>query len=261
MTKNNAFFKTWVSNAHRYINPLAESESRLDLLKNQQFIDLMERAPCVVFIINHATSRYEFFSKNVKAEMGYTAEEMLEGGVALGMSVIDESHHEPMGKYIIPNMFTYFSDFAERKELKKVKVAYNFKFRRKDGQVRWTLHQMSVIETDESGGPLLSMVFMSDVTALKKDDRLDFSISKLNDEGFYDPIFTTSYPDDQPSTLTLREWDIVSLINSGKTSAEMAEKLFLSEHTVKNHRKNILRKFEASNTAHLLDICRRKGIL
>ncbi len=35
----------------------------------------------------------------------------------------------------------------------------------------------------------------------------------------------------------------------------------MSIHTIKTHRKNILEKFEASNTAHLLTIFRRKGFL
>jgi len=261
MSKTSSFFRTWVAHAHKHINPFGEQNSNLELLQNRQFIDLMERAPCVVFIINHASSRYEFFSKNVREVMGYTSEEMIAGGVPFGMSLCHESQREILAGQVIPRLFHFFKEFSERKELKKVKAAYNFKYYRKDGQVRWTLHQMSVIEMDENGGPLLSMVFMTDVTTLKKDDKIDFTVSKLSDEGYYEPFFTTNFPDGSRAELTPREWEIVTLINAGKTSAEIADGLHLSVHTVKTHRKNILEKFEANNTAHLLDIFRRKGLV
>ncbi|MCZ2474664.1 helix-turn-helix transcriptional regulator [Aquirufa ecclesiirivi] len=41
---------------------------------------------------------------------------------------------------------------------------------------------------------------------------------------------------------TLRELEIISLIQQGNTSQEIAEKLNLSEFTIKKHRENIARK-------------------
>lgn len=52
--------------------------------------------------------------------------------------------------------------------------------------------------------------------------------------------------------LSKREIEIVDLIRSGYTNNEIAEKLFLSVHTVMTHRKNILHKLEVRNTAEML---------
>lgn len=259
-SKSNYFFKTWERHAHKYINPFTDKKPYFDILKNTQFIELMERAPCVVFIINHATSKYEFFSKNVKSMMGYTSEEMIAGGVPFGMSLIEETHMEIIAKCVMPAMFEHFAKYPQPQDLKRIRLSYNFKYRRKDGNYVWTLHQMSIIETDETGGPLLSIVFMSDISVFKKDDLLDFSVSKLSQEGYYEPVFTTSYPTAKEMLLTPREWEIVSLITLGNTSSEIADQLSISTHTVKTHRKNILEKFDASNTPNLLEICRRKGL-
>lgn len=56
--------------------------------------------------------------------------------------------------------------------------------------------------------------------------------------------------------LTGRELEVLTLVGSGKTSREIADDLFISENTVRNHVRNILDKlgmksrFEAVNWAH-----------
>ena len=47
---------------------------------------------------------------------------------------------------------------------------------------------------------------------------------------------------DPPDDLTDREKDIVKMVSLGLTNREIAEKLFLSTHTVTTHRKNITKK-------------------
>lgn len=51
--------------------------------------------------------------------------------------------------------------------------------------------------------------------------------------------------------LTKREKEIVELILTGLSSASIAEKCFVSEGTVKNHRKNIYRKLKIKSQAEL----------
>jgi DNA-binding CsgD family transcriptional regulator len=41
------------------------------------------------------------------------------------------------------------------------------------------------------------------------------------------------------------------LIVNGNTNGEVAEKLFISEHTVKTHRKNIFRKLAINSVSQL----------
>lgn len=57
--------------------------------------------------------------------------------------------------------------------------------------------------------------------------------------------------DDAP-TLTRRETEVLQLIAEGFTNAEMSEKLFVSVTTIDTHRKHLLSKFNAKNTASLI---------
>lgn len=61
--------------------------------------------------------------------------------------------------------------------------------------------------------------------------------------------------------LTRREKEILQLILDGLTSQEMADKLFLSTHTVDSHRKNMLQKFGAHNTHALIKIVSNMKLL
>ncbi len=52
--------------------------------------------------------------------------------------------------------------------------------------------------------------------------------------------------------LSARELEILALLKEGITNKQISEKLFLSEFTVKTHRKNIMSKMEVNNIVDLL---------
>lgn len=61
--------------------------------------------------------------------------------------------------------------------------------------------------------------------------------------------------------VTRREKEILQLISEGLTNAEIAEKLFISIPTVNTHRKSLLEKFEAKNTAILIGKATKQGLV
>jgi DNA-binding NarL/FixJ family response regulator len=61
--------------------------------------------------------------------------------------------------------------------------------------------------------------------------------------------------------ITRREKEVVELIAEGLTNNEIAERLFISSSTVDTHRKNLLAKFGARNTASLVKIVMQFNLL
>ena len=61
--------------------------------------------------------------------------------------------------------------------------------------------------------------------------------------------------------LTRREVEVLKLIADGLTNQEIAEKLFISPLTVDTHRKNLLLKFNARNTAILIKTAVSQGYI
>ncbi len=58
-----------------------------------------------------------------------------------------------------------------------------------------------------------------------------------------------------------REIEVVRLIADGLNSEQIAKRLFLSEHTIKTHRKNILEKLGLNNTAELMSFIHKHKLL
>jgi DNA-binding CsgD family transcriptional regulator len=63
------------------------------------------------------------------------------------------------------------------------------------------------------------------------------------------------------AALSSRELEILRLIAEGYTTLQIADKVFLSLHTIETHRKNLLRKLNALNTAHLVKLACFRGLL
>lgn len=64
-----------------------------------------------------------------------------------------------------------------------------------------------------------------------------------------------------PVKLSRREIEIIKLIAEEYTTNEIADKLFISLHTVESHRKNILRKTNSRNLAGLIKYAVKEGIV
>lgn len=62
-------------------------------------------------------------------------------------------------------------------------------------------------------------------------------------------------------TLTKREKQLLQLLAEGKTTAMIADELYLSRYTVDTYRKNLLQKFEVKNTAELLMLMVQEKLL
>ncbi len=72
----------------------------------------------------------------------------------------------------------------------------------------------------------------------------------------FDAAVALRKPDTQNNTpvITRREKEVLELITEGMTNNEIARQLFISSTTVDTHRKNLLSKLRAKNTASLVRI-------
>ena len=58
-----------------------------------------------------------------------------------------------------------------------------------------------------------------------------------------------------------REWDVLMELGQGKSNAEIAEALFLSQETIKSHIKALLQKLKAKDRTHAVVIAFQQGWL
>ncbi|WP_067145354.1 response regulator [Pseudotamlana agarivorans] len=88
----------------------------------------------------------------------------------------------------------------------------------------------------------------------------------VNGEKYFPEAIKAIYLDNKFSqkqqeaiTLTQREIDVITLIAEECTSQEIADKLFLSKHTIESYRKNIMSKLQVKNLAGLTKYALKKG--
>ncbi|NLM38633.1 MAG: response regulator transcription factor [Firmicutes bacterium] len=61
--------------------------------------------------------------------------------------------------------------------------------------------------------------------------------------------------------LTPRECEVLKLIAKGYSNSEIAEELFISKHTVKNHVSNIYRKLGVDDRTRVALLAVRRGLV
>jgi DNA-binding NarL/FixJ family response regulator len=61
--------------------------------------------------------------------------------------------------------------------------------------------------------------------------------------------------------LTRREKEILAEAASGLTTAQIADKLFISPHTVESHRKNLIEKFKTANLSSAITLAIEYGVI
>lgn len=113
-----------------------------------------------------------------------------------------------------------------------------------------------LINTGVSGYLLKSTDFEELKKAIKDVAQGKFSCSpeimEILVEGYKSGSKSHDKSDEPSGPLTEREIELLKLIADEHTTKEIAEKIFLSEHTVKTHRKNIMEKLDVKNTAGLI---------
>lgn len=73
--------------------------------------------------------------------------------------------------------------------------------------------------------------------------------------------FSAPVAEQPASMLSDREWGVLRLLADGATNREIAAKLYLSPHTVKDHTRSLYRKVKARNRAEAIVRAQRLGLI
>jgi hypothetical protein len=127
-------------------------------------------------------------------------------------------------------------------------MSTNFRFRNPRGNFTNTLIQCYFFYCPAPWNTVFLLHLFTDISWSKK-FKHGFHFYVGNDMSYF------RYPDEKlleiGNIFSQREFEIIRLIKAGFESEQIAEKLFLSKHTVNTHRKNILNK---TGKAHISDL-------
>ncbi len=92
-------------------------------------------------------------------------------------------------------------------------------------------------------GHLLAINYLFDVSEKEKIEHCFDSITDLDN---------TQPSKENALKISAREKEVLQLVGEGFSSKQIADMLFISNHTAISHRKNLIEKFQVRNTAHLI---------
>ena len=90
--------------------------------------------------------------------------------------------------------------------------------------------------------------------------RKNYFHPKINDQVF-DYFRNKGKSSSDLNELSEREKEIIKCLAEGMNSKAIASALFISEHTVKTHRRNIMHKMNVNTSAALISLAIKKGII
>jgi len=157
-----------------------------------------------------------------------------------------------------------FQDEIGLEQVLNYKISYCFRMRTRDGSYRLFNHQAIVLSIDDSGGIGRALNVHTDISHLVAENNYRLSLIGMNGSPSFlniDVEGEFGKAASKPSPFTERETTIIRLIGAGLTSGQIATELNLSEFTIKNHRKRILKKVDCQNMSQLLSTCITEGLI
>ena len=137
-----------------------------------------------------------------------------------------------------------------------------YRIRKVDGEYIWAIRRSSSFQNDENGVPISTIGFLQPIDFLSNPKRVRAKV--IGPEHLvkdFETFIEEAQLLQKNDLLSASETRVLHYLAMGMPSSEIAEKLFLSKHTVNNHRKNMLRKTGLKNSAELVRFGLENGLL
>lgn len=135
------------------------------------------------------------------------------------------------------------------------RFSFNHRYILPNGRISQFIHEGTLSVRIGNRMPFLNLQEFIEIGDFKNDDSIILSIFRHSFDWGYQKIFSKVYTDHPDSALTDRELEIIRLCQEGYSSKMIADKLQLSIHTVKNHKRKSMSKTSTHNITELIHVC------
>lgn len=254
-------FNSWVD----YVKEASVQEYQSGQLNFEDIQKRMEASPqftsifyhCLpmIYLVDYTSGKYLLASEATKLMIGYNAEEFLSGGLDLVMDKYHKADFKLFNSKIFPDRMKILEKIPPAEHDKYI-FSYTFRVKHKNGETITLLQRNSFIKSDEDGKPLVSFGVITDVTHFAKENPVIQTVEKSDSGCFGAPAVPfhkqSYYLHEEDAMFSTREIEVLRWMAEGYTSKEIAARLFISEFTVINHRKNMMLKCGLNNVATLI---------
>lgn len=205
-------------------------------------------------LIDYSRNGYTYISDNCQDIVSYTKEEYKKGGLDFNNLIFHPEDRTIFYEQVFGDIRKFWS-YIPTREIPEYRFSFNHRYFRKDGSISQILQHGTYMEPQNHGVPVLNLLIFTDIGDYKTDTSIVLTISRLTEGQGYVKVFSKSYLPAKQTPLSPRESEVIRLSLEGDSSKMIAEKLFISIQTVKNHKRNMMEKTCASNIAELITLC------
>jgi len=227
-----------------------------DLAVHKKLLDIFHVGDYYYYVFDMKNLEFKFLSPGVKNVLGYNPEQVT---IPFFMSLI-----HPDDQSVFLNHEATAIDFAKslpNDKLPKYKMSYDYRLKTASGKYIRILQQVVSLNYDENNNLLYTFGVHTDISHLKKSNNSILSFIGLDGEPSYIDVQPKEIYKASGELFTPREKEVLLHILKGEQSQEIADKLFISKHTVNTHRKNILAKTDTRNIVELATKIVNEGLL
>jgi len=141
---------------------------------------------------------------------------------------------------------------------KNYKLVHDFRIKNDFGKWIRLFVQDIMLELNEKGEPWINLKLF-DISPIQDLNQPAYSMCREISSGKI--IFTLEGKNEFSSKISKREIEVLGLIAEGMKSKEIAKKLCISENTVNNHRRNVIKKLNVSNISEALMFGVKMGVI
>lgn len=229
----------------------------IDPRLHQRLLDIFHVGNYYFYFFDIKNVEFRFISPGIKTVLGFEPDEV---SIPMFMSRV-----HPDDQPVFLNHEAAAVDFIKSlpaDKIDKYKISYDYRVMAKDGRYVRLLQQVVVMQYDEENNNVaLTMGVHTDVSHLKKSNVSILSFIGLEGEPSYVDVRAKEVYKVAREVFTKREKEVLYHILKGEQSQAIAEKMFISKHTVDTHRKNILAKTDTRNTIELAIKIVSEGLL
>jgi len=250
--------KLVLNEAHKIWIEIAQhktpGELQLEVELYKKLMNIFQVGDYYYMVFNPPEMKIEYTCQSITEIIGYEPEEFT---LDLLMQIIH------------PDDLPYFLDFEATvtrfwgelppEKVMKYKSRYDYRVKKRNGEFIRILQQIVTIQSDDEGAVLRTFVVHTDISHLKKDNRMVLSFIGLEGEPSYIDVQPIQKFAPSKQLFTPREGEVVQQLYFGKNTKEIASILNISPQTVATHRKNILKKTDTNSTMELIRFVLEKG--
>jgi DNA-binding NarL/FixJ family response regulator len=224
--------------------------SRLDVdydfwnRKRELIRQMSQISQSCLFTVDVFKGRYDFVSSGFSDLFGYKPERI--SSIEENGNFLEDMVHPDDLETLIKMQIDHSHFIYSLEPQCRNYYSNTYKFRMQNAQKKHlnVISRQRVIEQDVNGK---AWIILGEVNILP-DQRSPGNVQKITVNLKTGKIIHSQDKFDYDTSLSKREIEILKLVRMGYLSKEIADKLCISLNTVNNHRKNILRRLQVSNS-------------